>query len=202
MNAKLTTILVTSALASGTLAAQPVTWNLDTSHTVVGFSVRHMMISNVRGTFGSFKGAVQVTGDDPTTARLEVTIDVASIDTREPKRDDHLRSPDFFDAAKLPTMTFTSRKVEKTAAGRLKVTGDLTLRGVTKEIVLDVDTLTPPMKDPWGMMRVGAHATTVISRKDFGLTWNTVLEAGGVAVGDEVSITLDVELVKAVQPAK
>jgi polyisoprenoid-binding protein YceI len=182
--------------------AQPVAWDFDTAHSSVGFSVRHMMISNVRGSFNSFKGSLSVTGDDPTTARIEVDVDMASVDTREPKRDEHLKSPDFFDAAKFPAMTFVSKKVAKVGDGKYKVTGDLTMHGVTREVVLDVEGLNPPIKDPWGMTRTAAHATTTLNRKDFGLTWNKALETGGVLVGEEVAITIDVEIVKRPPAAK
>ena len=187
-------------IASLTLAtgafAQTSHWDIDPAHSVVGFSVRHMMVSNVRGEFTKLTGSLEGTGNDVTTAKISVTIDATSVNTREPKRDAHLSSPDFFDVAKYPTLTFVSKKVEKAGEGKLKVTGDLTIHGVTKEVVLDVEGPTPEMKDPWGGIRVGAHATTAINRKDFGLLWNKTLEAGGVLVGDEVAITIDVELVK------
>ena len=185
------------ALATGALA-QTSHWDVDPVHSVVSFSVRHMMVSNVRGEFTKFSGALEGTAGDVTTAKLNVTIDAASVNTREPKRDSHLMSPDFFDVAKFPTLTFVSKKVTRAGEGKLKVTGDLTIHGVTKEVVLDVDGPTPEMKDPWGGMRVGAHATTTVNRKDFGLLWNKALEAGGVLVGDEVAISIDVELVKKV----
>lgn len=155
-----------------------------------------MMVSNLRGEFTKLAGGVDVVGDDPTTAKVAVTIDVASVNTREPRRDGHLRSADFFDVEKFPTITFTSRKVDRAGEGRLKLVGDLTIHGVTREVTLDVEELTPVVKDPGGNLRVGAHATTRINRKDFGLLWNKVLEAGGVLVGDDVSITIEVELVK------
>ncbi len=187
-------------IASLTLAtgafAQTSHWEIDPAHSVAGFSVRHMMISNVRGEFTKLTGSLEGTGTDVTTAKISVTIEAASVNTREPKRDADLSSPNFFDVAKYPTLTFVSKKVEKAGKGKLKVTGALTIHGVTKEVVLDVEGPTPEMKDPWGGIRVGAHATTAINRKDFGLLWNKTLEAGGVLVGDEVAITIDVELVK------
>ncbi len=188
-------VLAAAALAPGLAAAQPTTWNIDTSHSAVSFGVKHMMVSTVRGSFGTFSGSVTVEGNDPATAKVEAIVYVASIDTRDGKRDEHLRSADFFDVANHPTMTFRSKKVEKAGDG-LRVTGDLTIRGVTKEIVLTVDELTQPVNDPWGNTRVGAHATTRLNRKDFGVSWSKVMDNGGLVVGDEVTVTIDVELVK------
>lgn len=192
--------LAVLTIASLTLAtgafAQTSHWDIDPAHSVVGFSVRHMMVSNVRGEFTKLTGSLEGKGTDVTTAKISVTIDATSVSTHEPKRDAHLSSPDFFDVAKYPALTFVSKKVEKAGEGKLKVTGALMIHGVTKEVVLDVEGPTPEMKDPWGGIRVGAHATTAINRKDFGLLWNKTLEAGGVLVGDEVAITIDVELVK------
>jgi polyisoprenoid-binding protein YceI len=202
MNKKLGLMFALVLLAAGTASAQTTTWNLDTPHSTVGFSIRHMMISNVHGTFNSFQGTIKVNGEDPASAAVDVSIDAGSIDTREPKRDAHLKSADFFDVAKFPTLTFKSRKVEKVAGGQLKLIGDLTIHGVTKEVTLDVDTLTPPVKDPWGMTRAAAHASATINRKDFGLVWNKALETGGVLVGDEVSISIDVEMVRQQPQAK
>ena len=154
------------------------------------------MVSNVRGEFAKLAGGLEVVGDDPTTAKVNVTIDAGSVNSREPKRDAHIRSADFFDVAKFPTITFTSKKVERAGEGRLKLVGDLTIHGVTKEVTLDVEELTPAVKDLYGNLRVGAHATTRVNRKEFGLLWNMPLEAGGVLAGDDVSITIDVELIK------
>src|SRR5262249_51236401 len=148
------------------------------------------------GEFGTTQGAVDFDGKDPTRAKVEASIDVNSINTREPKRDEHLKSADFFDAAKYPKMTFVSKKIERAGDGRYKMTGDLTLHGVTKEVVLDVDGPTQVIKDPRGNEKIGASASAKINRKDFGLAYNAVLETGGVMVGDEVAITIDVELVK------
>ena len=177
------------------LSARGATWEIDPGHTSVQFSVRHLMVSNVRGEFGKVSGVVKVDDSDVTKSTIEATIDVASINTRNAKRDEHLRSPDFFDAAKYPTITFKSTKAEKTASG-WKVTGDLTMHGVTKPVVLDVEGPTPEIKDPWGNSRAGAQATAKIDRQDFGISWNKALDAGGVTVGNEVSITIDVEAVK------
>jgi polyisoprenoid-binding protein YceI len=176
--------------------AQTARWEIDLAHSNASFTVRHMMVSNVRGEFTKLAGGVDVVGDDPTTAKVVVTIDAASINTREPKRDAHLRSAEFFDVDRFPTITFTSKKIERAGEGRLKLVGDLTIHGVTKQVTLDVEELTPEVRDPGGNLRVGAHATARINRKDFGLLWNRTLESGGVLVGDEVAITIDVELVK------
>jgi polyisoprenoid-binding protein YceI len=181
------------------LAAAPLAfaqnYTIDGSHSKAQFSVRHMMVSNVRGEFSKIKGTVSYDEKNPAATRIEATIDVASINTGEPKRDEHLKSPDFFDVAKYPTITFISKSARKTANG-LAVTGDLTIHGVTKEVVLQVEGPSPEVRDPWGNLRRGATATTKINRKDFGLTWNAALETGGVVVGDEVSITIDVEAVR------
>lgn len=171
------------------------TWAIDPAHTEAGFAVRHLMIATVRGRFSDVTGALTVEGDDIGTARVEATIGVGSLDTREPQRDAHLRSADFFDAERFPTMTFRSRRVEPAGEGRFTVTGDLTLHGVTRPVVLDV-TDEGRVRDPWGHERSGFSARTTINRTDFGLTWNAALETGGVLVGDEVKISLDVELIK------
>lgn len=176
--------------------AQVSDWQIDSAHTAAQFSVRHMMVSNVRGQFGKTTGSARFDPKDPVKATLEVSVDVASIETREPKRDAHLKGADFFDAQKFPVITFRSKRVEAAGAGRLKVVGDLTMHGVTREVTLDVEGPTPEMKDAKGGGRIGAVATARISRKEFGMTWNRAIEAGGVAVSDEVAITIDVELVR------
>jgi len=191
-------VLILAALILPSLV-RAATWDLDPAHSSVQFSVRHLMVSTVRGAFGKVAGTVAVDEQDLTRSKIQATIDAASIDTRIEKRDAHLKSPDFLDVAKYPTITFVSKKIERVAPDHFKVTGDLTLHGVTREATLDVEGPTPEMKDPWGKTRAGAQATTTINRKDFGLTWNQALEAGGVAVGDEVKITIDVEATK--QPA-
>ena len=184
------------ALASGLpLSAPAATWEIDPGHTSVQFSVRHLMVSNVRGEFGKVSGTIKVDDADVTKSVVEATIDVASITTRNEKRDEHLRSPDFFDAAKFPTITFKSTKAEKAANG-WKLTGDLTMHGVTKPVVLNVEGPTPEIKDPWGNTRAGAQATAKVDRQEFGISWNKALDSGGVTVGNEVSITIDVEAVK------
>lgn len=175
--------------------AQASTWNLDPSHTHASFTIRHMVITNVRGEFQKLSGSVKLDEKDVTRSSVEATIDTASIDTRVPDRDKHLRSPDFFDAAKYPTITFKSTKVEKAGEGKLKVTGDLTIHGVTKPVVLAVDGPTAAIKDPWGNTRRGIAASTTINRRDFGLTWGKMVEAGPV-VGDEVKIEIESELVQ------
>jgi polyisoprenoid-binding protein YceI len=170
-------------------------WEIDTAHSSAQFTVRHLMISNVRGEFSKVTGRVNFDGDDLARSSVEATVDVSTINTREPDRDAHLRSPDFFDVAKFPAMTFKSRRVEMNSDGSRKLIGDLTLRGVTRQVTFHVEGPTPAVKDPWGKWRRGASAAAKINRKDFGLTWNAALETGGVLVGDEVSITLDIELV-------
>jgi polyisoprenoid-binding protein YceI len=172
------------------------TWQIDPMHTSVEFTVRHMMISNVKGTFEKTSGTITVEGSAPTTAKIDATIDASSINTRVERRDADLKSPDFLDVTKYPTITFKSTKVEAAGKGKWKVTGDLTLHGVTKPAVLDVEGTGDPIHDPMGNTRAGASATTKINRKDFGLTYNKTLESGGVMVGDEVSITIDVEAIK------
>ncbi len=169
-------------------------WELDAAHSGVQFKVRHLMVTSVRGDFEKVAGTIHYDETDISKSRADITIDAASVNTRVAQRDDHLRSADFLDAAKYPTITFKSKRVEKGGQGRLKIIGDLTIRGVTKEVTLDVEGPTPPVKDPQGSIRVGGQATARINRKDFGLTWNKALEAGGVVVGDEVDITIDVEI--------
>jgi polyisoprenoid-binding protein YceI len=182
------------ALAPALALAAPSTWNVDPSHSQVGFSVRHLVISNVRGEFSRYQGKIVLDDADVTRSTVEARIDADSIDTKVADRDAHLRSPDFFDVAKYPAITFRSTKVTKAGEGALKVAGDLTLHGVTKPVVLDVST-TPEVKGMMGETRRGFSATTKISRKEFGLAWNKLVEAGP-AVGDEVAIALDLEVVK------
>jgi polyisoprenoid-binding protein YceI len=171
-------------------------YQIDPAHSGAAFKVRHMMIAHVKGEFTKISGTVNFDDANPSASTIEVTIDVASIHTREEKRDEHLRSADFFDAPKFPNITFRSKSV--TAAGKdtYEVAGDLTIHGVTDQVAFVVDGLTPEAKDPWGGFRRGASASVEISRKDFGLTYNAPLEAGGWLIGDEVHITLDVELVR------
>lgn len=181
-------------LLAGALPAQE--WEIDSAHSSAQFAVRHMMVATVRGQFGKLTGRVRWDPAKPSEARVEAQVEVASIDTREPKRDAHLRSPDFFDAEKYPTMTFRSTSVTPAGPGRFKLAGELTIRGVTRPVVFDVEGPGEPVKGMGGELRTGATATAKINRKDFGITWNRVLDAGGVAVGEEVSITVDVALVQ------
>ena len=172
------------------------TWNIDTSHSGIHFSVRHMVIAKVRGAFDRFSGVVELDESNPAASKVSVRIEAASIDTREEKRDAHLRSADFFDVAQYPELTFTSTKIEKLGGDDYRVTGDLTIHGVTKEVVLDAESLGAG-KDPWGNDRIAFSAKTAVNRKDFGLTWNQALETGGVLVGEKIEISLDVQAVKA-----
>jgi polyisoprenoid-binding protein YceI len=171
------------------------TYQIDAAHSTAGFTVRHMMVSNVSGAFTKLSGTVEYDPNNPGQTRVEAVIDAASIQTRNEKRDAHLRSPDFFDTANYPAITFRSRKVEKAGEGRLRVAGDLTIRGVTKEVVLDVDGPTAEIQAQGGY-RMGASATARINRQDFGVKWNGVLDNGGVVVSDEVRIQIDVELLR------
>ncbi|ATB42720.1 protein yceI precursor [Cystobacter fuscus] len=188
-----------SAVAALVLAAPSLAsateYVIDSGHSSAAFSVKHMMVSNVRGAFSKVTGSANIDEKDLTKSTIEATIDATTVNTNEPKRDEHLRSPEFFDTAKYPTITFKSTKIAK-AGKNLKVTGDLTLHGVTKPVVLDVEGFTTESKDPWGNLKRGGSATTKINRKDFGLTWNSAIETGGVAVGEEVSITIDLEINK------
>ena len=183
-------LLTFPALASAT------TWNIDPDHSSVSFKVKHLMVSNVKGTFEIQTGVVEINDKDITKSKVEVTIDANSVSTNVQKRDDHLRNADFLDVAKYPTITFVSKKVAKAKNGALKVTGDLTLHGVTKEVVLDVEQISKESKDPWGNLRCGTSASTKINRKDFGLQWNKSLETGGVLVGEEITISLEIEMIK------
>ena len=173
------------------------TWNIDPTHSVAEFKVKHMMISNVKGSFPKVSGALTLDEANSGKSSVEATIDVASIVTRDEQRDGHLKSADFFDADKYPTMTFKSTKVVKTGAQEGTVVGNLTIKDVTKPVVFAVEGPTAPGQDPWGNTRVGISATTKISRKEFGLVWNAALETGGVLVGDDVTITLDVQFIQA-----
>ena len=188
-----------SALATLVLAApmfaSAAEFEIDSAHSAAQFSVRHLAVSNVRGAFGKVTGTANIDEKDITKSTVNAVIDASSINTNEPKRDEHLRAPDFFDVAKYPTINFKSTKVEK-AGDKLKVTGDLTMHGVTKPVVLDVEGFTTEGSDPWGNVKRGGSATTKINRKDFGLGWNKALETGGVVVGEEVAITLDLEMNK------
>jgi polyisoprenoid-binding protein YceI len=176
--------------------ASAATYDIDPAHSSFNFKVRHLTVSNVTGTFGKVKGLVEIDDREITALKVEVTLDASSIDTGHAKRDEHLRGPDFFDVAKYPTLMFVSRKISRIDANKIQVTGDLTIRDVTKEVTVDVEGPTPEIKDPGGKMRRGATGTTKINRKDFGITWNRTLDTGGLVVGDEVSISVEIELLK------
>lgn len=187
--------LAMAAMAALPAVAAPTSWRIDPKHSSAQFSVKHLMISTVRGEFHGLDGVIFFDDNDISKSKVEVTIDANSVDTREPDRDKHLKSADFFDTTKYPTITFKSSKVEQVSADKLKVTGDLTMHGVTKTVVLDVQRPTAAIKDPWGMQRSAVSASTKINRQDFGVKWNQTLDNGGVTVSDEVQITLDVEMV-------
>jgi polyisoprenoid-binding protein YceI len=181
---------------SATVLPQTSTWNIDAAHSAAEFKVKHMMISSVRGRFTGIKGSLELDEADVTNSRVEASLDAASINTGDPQRDAHLRSADFFDVEKFPTLSFKSTRVARSGDGELAVTGDLTIHGVTRSVVFAVEGPSSPVKDPYGNIRVGLAATTKINRKDFGLIWNAALETGGILVGEEVTISLDVQFVK------
>lgn len=183
-------------LALGWSAQASTTWTIDPQHSSAQFSVRHMMISNVKGEFSKVTGTVEYDGKDLRSIKVDATIDTTTVNTREPQRDAHLKSAEFFDVANYPTMTFKSKRVEQVQQGSFKLVGDMTIHGVTKEVVLDVAGPSQEIKDLRGNVHIGASATTKVNRKDFGLKWNGLVEGGGVVVGDEVSITLDLEFVR------
>jgi len=172
------------------------TWQIDPDHSSFQFKVRHLMVSNVKGDFTKVRGMVTIDEQNIANLKVDITIDAASVNTGHAKRDEHLRNADFFDVTKYPTITFVSKKIERTGANTLKVRGDLIIRGVTKEITVDVEGPTVEVKDPGGNFRRGATATAKINRQDFGIMWNRVLDTGGVVVGDEVNIYVEVELIK------
>ena len=176
------------------------TWNFDLSHSSVNFHVRHLMVSKVHGRFAKWGGSLVIDNNDITKSRVEVTIETASVDTKEEKRDAHLRSADFFDTEKYPTMTFVSTNVTKKSDDELEVIGDLTIAGTTKSVKLSVESA-GIVKDPWGGTRAGFSAKTTINRKDFGLHWNAALEAGGVLVGEKVEIEIEIEAIQAAEKA-
>jgi polyisoprenoid-binding protein YceI len=171
-------------------------WNLDSTHSSITFAVRHMVVSKVRGRFAAFVGALDLDDADITQSTIDVTIDTSSLDTGTAQRDEHLRSADFFDVAKFPELRFRSKRIETVDDAHYRITGDLTIRDVTREVTLAVE-YGGRGKDPWGNERIGFVARTALDRKDFGLTWNQVVEAGGLLVDDKVEIDLDVQAVKA-----
>jgi polyisoprenoid-binding protein YceI len=172
------------------------TYQIDPAHSGVHFSVRHLMLSNVRGTFSGIKGTVVYDPADPAATHVDAAVDAATISTGDPKRDEHLKSADFLDVAKYPAITFRSKRTGKTGDAEFKVTGDLTIHGVTREVTLSVEDVSREAKDPWGGTRIGATAKTRIDRQQFGVTWNSPLESGGVVVGDEVKLEFDLEFTK------
>ena len=184
-----------AAVLSWPALAGTTTYKIDPRHSSAQFGVTHLMLSTVRGEFRSMNGTVVVDDGDVTKSSVEVTIDATTIDTREPDRDKDLKSPNFFDVAKYPTITFKSTKVENGAPGHLKITGDLTIHGATKSVVLDVTVPKPPIKDPWGLQRTAVSGGTKINRQDFGLTYSKTLDNGGLVIGNDVDITLDVEMI-------
>ncbi|MCU1243115.1 MAG: periplasmic protein YceI [Candidatus Acidoferrum typicum] len=199
MDHLLTRVISIMALAGALslpASAATSTWQIDPNHSAAQFAVRHLAISTVRGAFTKVNGTIQLDDKDISKSSVDVTIDAASVDTRVPDRDKDLRSDHFFDVEKYPTLTFKSTKVEQAEPGKLKVTGDLTVRGVTKQVVLNVEGPTGAVKDPWGNQRAAANATTKINRQDFGVKWNATMDGGGLVVGDDVAITIDVEMVQ------
>ena len=175
---------------------QTITYVIDPSHSTAGFKVRHLMVSNVRGEFSGVSGTVVFDAEDSANSKIEAAIDATTIQTRDSQRDQHLKSADFFDVEKFPKITFTSKKVVPVGDAEWRVVGDLTIHGVTREVDLDVEGPTPEVKDPWGNIKIGATATTKLDRRDFGLVFNMALEAGGVLVGDEVAIQLELEMAR------
>ena len=194
--------VATGLFLAAASSVQGQTWTIDASHSAAHFAVRHMMVSTVRGDMGKITGTVTFDPAKPAAGSIEATVDVTGIDTREAGRDKHLKSADFFDVEKFPTITFKSKRIDPVAAGGFKITGDLTMKGVTKEVVLDTEPLRPAIKDQRGAARTGTTATTKLNRQDFGITWSRALDGGGVVVSDEVSVTIDIELISAAPPAK
>jgi polyisoprenoid-binding protein YceI len=184
-------------MATSTSAGTSVVlWKIDPAHSTADFKIRHMMISNVKGAINGINGVLTENVEDPTLSAVEASLDVSTLNTGEAQRDTHVKSADFMETETYPTITFKSTNVERKGDGEYKVTGDLTIRGVTRPVTLDVEGPSQPHKDPWGNTRIGLSAKTKINRKDFGLTYNAALETGGVLVGEEVHITIDVELIK------
>jgi polyisoprenoid-binding protein YceI len=173
-----------------------VSYSIDPAHSTAGFKVRHMMVTNVRGEFSGVTGTVVFDKDNPANSKVEATIDATTVNTRDEQRDAHLKSADFFNVEQFPKITFVSKKVEPVGGSEYRVTGDLTLHGVTKEVTLEVEGPHPEVRDPWGNVKTGASATTKVNRRDFGLVWNVALETGGVLVGDDVTITLELEMLR------
>lgn len=188
---------MSTATPTTPITSTSTTWKIDPVHSSAQFKVKHMMISNVKGEFTGVTGTLQFDPADVTKSRVDASIDASSITTKDEKRDAHLKSADFFDVEKFPTLNFKSTRVSKSGEGELKVAGDLTIHGITRNVTFEVEGPSAPMKDPWGNSRVGLSATTRINRKDFGLNWNAALETGGILVGEEVTITLDIQFIQA-----
>jgi polyisoprenoid-binding protein YceI len=176
--------------------AATTTWNIDPVHSNAEFKVRHMMISNVKGKFKGVTGTLKLNSADLTKSGVAVSLDAATVNTGDAQRDAHLKSADFFDVERFSTLTFKSNRVSTNKDGVLTVAGDITIHGVTRNVVLEVEGPSAPMKDPWGNTRIGLSAMTRVNRKDFGLNWNAALETGGILVGDDVTITLDIQFLK------
>jgi polyisoprenoid-binding protein YceI len=190
-------LLLASVLAFASAAcAQPTSWHIDPLHSLAEFSVRHMMISTVRGQFGGVKGTIVYDARNPAASTVEATIDCTTVNTGEPKRDSDLKGAEFFDVQHYPVMKFKSTRVKPAGPGQLQVTGNLTINAITRQVVLNVDGPTGPIKDTQGREKLGLNATTKVSRKEFGILYNPLMETGGVAVSDEVAINLDIELIK------
>ena len=190
---------MTSSIAiatPGTATTATTTWDIDPAHSMAEFKVRHMMIANVKGEFSGLSGVLNLDESDYTKSTVEASIPAASLKTVDDKRDAHLKNADFFDVEKFPTLTFKSTNIQSTGGRNYAVTGDLTIHGVTKSVILTVEDVSEPAIDPFGKTRIGLSGSTKIHRKDFGLTWNVALESGGVLVSDEVTITLDLEFIK------
>jgi polyisoprenoid-binding protein YceI len=183
--------------ATASTAAGVTTWKIDPAHSHAEFKVKHMMISNVKGSFSGITGALNLNDADPAHSTVEASIPVSTLSTGDAQRDGHLKAPDFLDAEKFPTFNFKSTNVTRHAPGEHKVAGELTLHGVTQNITFEVEGPSEPGKDPYGNLRIGLSATAKINRKDFGLSWNAALETGGVLIGDDVFLTLDIQFIKA-----
>ncbi len=193
---RLSAVLAMAAIGASQLAAQTQSWRIDTLHSSAQFSVRHMMISTVRGQFGGVKGAVLYDPKNPKKSSVEATIDCSTINTGEPKRDSDLKTAEFFDVAHYPVMTFKSKRVDTAGRGKLRVTGELTINAITRQVILDVEGPTQPIKDTQGREKIGVSGTTKVSRKEYGILYNPIMETGGVAVSDEVTIVLEIELIR------
>ena len=189
-------ILAIAAICLMPFSAMASNWTIDPDHSNIQFKVRHMMITDVKGTFGKVKGVIRIDEKDMSLSAVDVAIEIDSINTGVAKRDEHLKSVEFFDAAKYPTLTFVSRKVTQSGKGQMKILGDLTIHGISREVVLDVEGPTTEIKDPMGNTRRGASATTKINRMDFGLNWNKPMESGGTMIDDTVFINLEIEMIK------